>query len=302
MSMFSFMEKNYQAKGKPVYGILSDYVVLDTETTGVNAREGSIIEIGIVKVEKYQVTGSYSSFISPGEALTPFITELTGITDEMLEDAPVIAQVLPDILDFIGSEPVIAHNAGFDIGFMTATCQKVVSKPFLNDYLDTVHMSRKLFPELPRHRLVDLVNRFGVSTEVFHRALSDAADTQKCYAYMCDYMADSNIDPDFLNPGKPGTPKRRLKEPDKDSPAYDKNFVVSGKLSTIPVHAAVSLIKKLGGRMAEEEKADYIVMGNMEYEMMRSFGSGDGALRIAKDGPLILSETMFMEMTKKKRE
>jgi len=300
--MLSFMEKDYKAKGKPVYGILSDYVVLDTETTGLSAREGSIIEVGIVKVEKYQVTDTYSSFISPGEPITPFITELTGITNEMLEDAPVVAQALPDMLRFIGELPVIAHNAAFDIGFLTATCQKVLGEPFLNNYLDTVRMSRKLFPELPRHRLVDLVNRFGINTQVFHRALSDAADTQKCYAYMCDYMADSNIDPAFLYPDKLGTPKRRPKEPERDTPVYGKNFVVSGKLSIMPVHAAVSLIKKMGGRIAEEEKADYIVMGNVEYEMMRSFGSGNGALRIAKDGPVILSEMMFMEMTKKKQE
>lgn len=302
MSVFSFMEKDYKEKGKPVYGILSDYVVLDTETTGLNAREGSIIEIGIVKVEDYEVTDTYSSFINPGEPVTPFITELTGITDEMLAGAPTVRQVLPEVLAFIGTKPVIAHNAGFDIGFMTAACLKVLGGPFLNDYLDTVHMSRKLFPELPRHRLSDLVNRFGINTEVFHRALSDAADTQKCYVYMCDYMADSNIDPVFLNPRKPGTPKRRAQEPDRDTPVYGKNFVVSGKLSAMPVNAAVSLIRRMGGRCDEEEKADYIVMGNMEYEMMYSLGAQGGELRISKDGPLILSETMFMEMTKKKQE
>lgn len=302
MSNFSFMEKNNPPKGKPVYGILSDYVVLDTETTGLSAREGSIIEIGIVKVENYEETDTFSSFINPGEPITPFITNLTGITDEMLADAPGIREVLPEILRFIGDKPVIAHNAGFDIGFMTATCQKVLGEPFRNDYLDTVRMSRKLFPEMPRHRLVDLVNRFGINTEVFHRALSDAADTQKCYVYMCDYMANSNIDPAFLNPRRPDTPKRKPKEPDKDTPVYGRNFVLSGKLSTMPVHAAASLIKRMGGRLAEEEKADYIVMSNMEYEMMSSFGSADKELRIAKDGPLILSETMFLEMTKKKRE
>ena len=115
-------------------------------------------------------------------------------------------------------------------------------------------------------------------------------------------MANSNIDPDCINPRKPGTPKRKPKEPDRNTPVYGKSFVLSGKLSTMPVHAAAALIKRMGGRMAEEEKADYIVMGNMEYEMMSSFGSAGGELRIAKDGPLILSETMFLEMTKKKQE
>lgn len=155
MSVFSFEEQKLKKKGNEVFGVFADYVVLDTETTGLDAINGNIIEMGIVKVENFTVVERYQSFINPHLELSPFITSLTGITDDMLADAPNIQEVLPEILKFVGDNIVVAHNAGFDIGFLTSTCQKQLGEPFLNDYLDTLRMSRRLFPEMAHHKLGD---------------------------------------------------------------------------------------------------------------------------------------------------
>lgn len=163
------------------------YVVLDIETTGLSPTQNEIIEFAAVKVEYGYVTDSYSVLIKPGNRIPYFITELTGISNEDVKDAPPIEDVLPKIIEFIGDNVVVGHNVSFDIGFLKENYNRCLALPFLNERADTMYISRRLFPGVKHHRLCDLEKRFGLRNERAHRALSDVYLTLEAYEYMKKY-------------------------------------------------------------------------------------------------------------------
>jgi len=159
------------------------FVVLDLETSGASPKSGSAItEIGAVKVCGGQVLGTFKTFVNPGTPLSPFITELTGITDEMLVDAPRIESVLPTLLEFLGSERTtvfVAHNAPFDLSFLKASAA-------LHGYtwpnfrvIDTVKAARFVLTkdDVANYQLVTLAVYFRTEIAPNHRALDDALAT-----------------------------------------------------------------------------------------------------------------------------
>ena len=159
------------------------FVVLDLETSGASPQTGSAItEIGAVKVCGGQVLGTFKTFVNPGTALPPFITELTGITDEMLHDAPTIESVLPLLLELRGSEKstvFVAHNAPFDLSFLKASAA-------LHGYIwpnfrviDTVKAARFVLTkdDVANYQLGTLAAFFRTEIAPNHRALDDALAT-----------------------------------------------------------------------------------------------------------------------------
>jgi DNA polymerase-3 subunit epsilon len=121
---------------------------------------------------------------------------MTGITNDMVKDAPKIKEILPKLLKFIKTDLIVAHNANFDINFLYDACLELEPPiHFMNDFVDTLKISRKLFPEYRHNKLEDLVERFGIKKAVQHRASSDALQTQKCYEYMKNYtkIRNSNV-------------------------------------------------------------------------------------------------------------
>ncbi len=159
------------------------FVVLDLETSGASPQSGSAItEIGAVKVCGGQVLGTFKTFVNPGTPLPPFITELTGITDEMLQDAPQIQSVLPLLFEFLGSEKTtvfVAHNAPFDLSFLKASAA-------LHGYLwpnfrviDTVKAARFVLTkdDVANYQLGTLAAYFRTEISPNHRALDDALAT-----------------------------------------------------------------------------------------------------------------------------
>jgi DNA polymerase-3 subunit alpha (Gram-positive type) len=160
----------YNVKGQSLDG---DFVVFDIETTGLNAYTEKITEIGAVKIRNGKVIDEYSSFVNPGKPIPKKIVELTGITDEMVKDAPDIEKVLPEFLEFVKDSVVVAHNASFDLGFIRHNCRVLGYKPDFT-VIDTLELSRQMFSQLKRHRLNDVAKHLGVSLENHHRALDDA--------------------------------------------------------------------------------------------------------------------------------
>ena len=164
-----------------------DYVVLDLETTGVSWYRDTIIEFGAVKVVDRKPVDTYQQLVNPMRNLNPFITQLTGITPDMLEPAPTLATVLPDFLRWCGDDAMIGHNImQFDIKFIDLAAQRILHHAVPNRIIDTLQMSRSMYPQYNRHRLVDLIQRFDIADVEEHRALSDAEQTQMCFEYMRD--------------------------------------------------------------------------------------------------------------------
>ena len=157
--------------------IVKDYCVLDTETTGLSAYYDEIIEIGLIRVRDDVVVDSFSQLIQPKHEINEFITELTGITNEMLEGMPSIIDVREEVLSFIGNDILLGHNTSFDIRFLSEGFETKIS----NLYMDTMQFCRKVYPELKHHRLIDMTNYLGLTNNE-HRALADCISTKElCY-------------------------------------------------------------------------------------------------------------------------
>jgi len=144
-------------------------VALDIETTGLDPQRDAILEIGIVRFNGHRIEAEYSQLINPGRPIPPLITQLTGITNEMVRNAPPIKAVLQDVSDFVGSDPVLGHNVQFDLSFMRK--QNILK---LNQSVDTYELAAITLPSNSRYNLGTLGQTLGILIPNSHRALDDA--------------------------------------------------------------------------------------------------------------------------------
>ncbi len=156
------------------------YVVFDIETTGFSPEKNRIIEIGAVKVEDGRITDRFSTFVNPDVPIPFEIEKLTGINDSMVLDYPQIDVILPKFLEFCQDAVMVAHNAAFDIGFITHYA-KEQGLDFAPTVLDTVALARVLLPNLSRYKLDTVAKAVNVSLENHHRAVDDAQATAEIF-------------------------------------------------------------------------------------------------------------------------
>ncbi len=175
------------------------FAVLDLETSGGSPRLGAgITEIGVVKVKGGQVLGTFQSFVDPGHALPYFITELTGITDQMLVSAPFIDEILPTLFEFLGNPDetvVVAHNSPFDLSFLKAAA--LTHEIDWPEYLtvDTARLARAVLDrdEVTNCKLSTLAQFFGATTSPNHRALDDATATVDVLHGLIERLGGFNV-------------------------------------------------------------------------------------------------------------
>lgn len=165
------MSEIYQ--GEKDYPLDTEFTVFDLETTGLSSQTERITEIGAVKIKNGEVVERFSEFVNPGKLLSPEISNLTGITNEMLADKPDETDVVPRFMKFVGDSVMVAHNASFDMSFIFAACERL-GIPVNNSYLDTLDLARRLYPELKNHKLDTLAKETHVVLEGHHRAVNDA--------------------------------------------------------------------------------------------------------------------------------
>lgn len=168
------------------------YVVFDLETTGFSSIKDKIIEIGAVKVEGGKITDRFSTFVNPRVPIPFDITKLTGITDQMVMDAPGIEEVLGAFLEFVGDAVLVAHNAGFDVGFIEQNCRYQDIVPHFA-YVDTVAMAQILLPTLAKFKLNVVANALHISLENHHRAVDDAYATAEIFVRFIEMLKERNI-------------------------------------------------------------------------------------------------------------
>ncbi|MED4127040.1 ATP-dependent DNA helicase DinG [Shouchella miscanthi] len=161
------------------------YVVLDLETTGNAPEQGArIIQIGAVKVEGHKITDRFSTFVDPQCEIPPFITELTGITENDVSGAPLFEEVAEEVLTFLNGSHFVAHNVPFDKGFLKKQLA-LAGYQFPNCYtFDTVELSRGLLPTLDSYKLSDLTVYFDMDHSRPHQADSDAEMTAELFIYL----------------------------------------------------------------------------------------------------------------------
>ena len=176
-------------KGQDLEGT---YVVFDIETTGFSAVTDRIIEIGAVKVEDGKITDKFSTFVNPKRPIPFRITELTGITDEMVIDSPDIETILPQFIEFIGDAVLVAHNASFDVGFIEQNCKRQKIEADFT-YVDTVALARVLLPALNRFKLDTVAKALNISLENHHRAVDDAGCTAEIFVKFVQMLKEREL-------------------------------------------------------------------------------------------------------------
>ncbi len=170
-----------KGKSKNLMQFVDDYVLVDIETTGLSPVQDDIIEIGAIRVENNKMVETYNQLININRSLPPFITNLTGITDDMLKTGKMPAEVLQEFVDFVGENVIIGHNINFDLGFLCDKCRKYLNYNLNNDYVDTLYLARRLVPNSINYKLGTLANYFHISYEGAHRGLKDVEITYEVY-------------------------------------------------------------------------------------------------------------------------
>lgn len=163
----------------------ADYCVVDIETTGLSPNDSDIIEIGAVKYSGRKPAGQFQTLIQPprrnGAYVDGFITGLTGITNEMLSDAPKTHSAVKDFAEFLGDSVIVGYNVSFDINFLYDSFMKHLDRPLTNNFIDVLRITRRLCAELCMRDIDSVLHYFGLQAENRHRAMGDCTATQLIY-------------------------------------------------------------------------------------------------------------------------
>jgi len=321
MSGVNAMSENTKRthKGSSLIAFPDAYIVIDIETTGLSPEWDSIIEIAAIKYKDGIKVDQFASLVRPdyadpdGTYIDDFIEELTGITNEMLQDAPSADSILLQYKDFLGDSVLVGHNVNFDINFLYDAFNNYFHTPFSNDYIDTMRISRRLHPEESHHRLKDLVRRYSFGNKSAHRALGDSELAQSCYACLRREVLDRYGSFDaFIK--DINSPKQGLKASDITSgvgsydtthPLYQKVCVFTGALQGMIRKDAMQIVVDLGGLNGDivTRKTNYLILGNNDYCTTIKDGKSSKQkkaekLKLEGYDIEILSENVFLDLVR----
>lgn len=301
------------AKANSIIAFPDTYVVIDVETTGRSTTYDELIEVSALKISNNTITDTFSSLIRPLQEITAFITELTGITNEMVASAPPISAVIDKYIDFIGTHTLVGHNINYDINFINKYAELNGMTPISNNFVDTLRIFRKLYPNLKHHRLSDMATLYKIDCSNAHRALADCEITHKCF---CSLSTEVNMKyPDIsqfieLFKTKNGSKKLRasdisatVAEIDSESPLFEKTFVFTGTLDKMSRKEAMQIVVNHGGINGDNvtKKTNYLVLGNSDYCTAIKTGKSTKhkkaeSLLLSGQDIAIIPEDVFYEM------
>lgn len=311
-----------EGKGKSLISFPENFCVVDIETTGLDYL-CDIIEISALKIRDGQIVDSYSELVRPESCylddsgriyIDEFISELTGITNDMLDSADLIADVIPRFRDFIGSDVLIGHNiVSFDSNFLYDAFSKYLNTMFSNDLVDTMRLSRWIVPELDHHRLIDLAQLFSLETSGMHRGLKDCEITLQCFYCLKDIASNKFGDIDsFVQHVKNRQEKVSVRAKDIEAqtsdfdvsnPLYGSVCVFTGTLEKMSRREAMQIVKNLGGENGDNitKKTNYLILGNNDF--CKSIKDGKSSkqkkaekLKASGVDIEIISESVFYDM------
>lgn len=268
---------NKRDKGKSIIDFPENYVLLDIETTGLSPNYDCIIEIGAIKVSCDKIIDEFHSFVAYNDKLSEFIVELTGITNEMLADAPSANDVIKDFDNFVSDSIIVGYNVNFDIDFLYDYFENLLNKKFQNNFIDCMRMARKLYPNEKNHRLKDMVKIYGLSVEKVHRALDDCKTTKMVFDKLHDEVLEKYLTKElffeqfnskyYSNKLNANDIKTTNTEFDVTHPVYDRSFVFTGKLEKITRAEAMQIVVDLGGKIQNNvtSETNFLILGNNDY-------------------------------------
>lgn len=300
-------------KGKSIIDLPSQYVLIDIESTGLCAEWDEIIEIAAIRVVDNYITETFHSLVKPEDDVSDFIQSLTGITNEMLKDAPNITAVLPNFMDFINEDILVGYNVAFDINFLYDYSIKLFNQPITNNHIDLLRYARKCLPELKNHKLKTLCEHYQINNDNQHRAEQDCILTQNCFIKLQQTILEKygSVD-EFRNAFKRKTPKLNAKEItteetsfDESHPLFNKVCVFTGTLDKMQRADAMQIVVDLGGSCGNgiTKKTNYLIIGNTEYSSNIKNGKTNKMIKaeelLLKGQDIqIIPESVFYDMIK----
>lgn len=260
-------------KGRSLLFFPRRYVCADIETTGLNPRWDEIIEISALRFENGIETGKYSTMVKPDTPIPEFITRLTGISNDMVRNAPSVTEAVAGFRSFVMNDVIVGHNVVFDINFLYDNIAAAGLPALTNDYIDTIRIGRRLLPELDRYRLCDLADACRVTNDRAHRAESDCRCTVGVFEalrqlYERGVWADDPLKERrrarlYVRPGDITTDRTEF---NIDSPVYGRVFAFTGELYRFTRRDAMQAVVDRGGivKGSVTKNTNYLVQGGFE--------------------------------------
>lgn len=310
-------------KGQSLIDIPLDFTVIDIETTGYDPKYDEIIEIAALKVRNGIVEDTFNSLVKPrgyyyGEGfnnfkyIDEFTTELTGITNEMLDAAPEIKDVLPKFVDFIQDDVLFGHYVHFDINFLYDKLEEYLGCTLSNDCIDFLRLARKIYPHFENHKLDTIARNLNICNEDAHRSLADCRIVLECFDKLKAHINENNIDIKslFKKKSKYSQYQNLSKDIvptdynfDEDHMLFNKYCTFTGKLEKIERKDAAQIVVNIGGHCLNSvtKQTNFLILGNLEYSSNVKGGKSNKLKKAEKlilEGQdlQILSENVFYEL------
>lgn len=314
------------------------YVVLDTETTGLDPKYDAIIEVGLLKISNSKIVDTFSSLIRPSESMDylpledaknmsqeeieafyqthlipEFITDLTGITNEMLIGAPLFNSVSSQIYSFIENLPIVGHNVSFDYKFLDKALMDSINSHIDNDIICTMRISRKFLPSLKHHRLSDVCEALGIFPKNEHRAIDDAESAFRCFETIKKSLIAENRVEEFVSSFSKKKSMQytqyadglvpTVDEIDETNPLFGKVVVFTGALTSMTRKEAFQEVVNQGGIPSDSltKKTNFLVVGNKEFAKSVKDGKTSKmkkaeSYRLKGEDIAVISEGSFFDM------
>ena len=260
-------------KGKSLLELPKTYTIIDIETTGLDPKLDDILEVSAIKVINNKTIDSFTSFVSLPYSIPDFIKNLTGITNEMIENAPAIEKVLLNFYNFIGNDILVGHNINFDINFLYDNLEKYHNIYMKNNFIDTLRLSRKINSELKHHKLSSLIEFYNIETsKQQHRALNDCEYEFIIYnniknSILEKYNTVENFNKEYYNKTIAKEINDKTVVIDTDNYFYQKNVVFTGTLQKMTRKEAMTKIATMGGINSDSinKSTNILVIGEQDY-------------------------------------
>lgn len=235
-----------------------NFIFFDLETTGLSPYSDEIIQISAIKVSDLNVIGKFNQYVKPQQYISAKITQLTGISNATVENSPKIGSVLFDFYTFIENYTLVAHNAAnFDILFLDEAYDRVFGLPLPNSYIDTLQISRAIYPDLPNHKLKTLVKGLNLNAKNTHNAVDDANCVYELF--LAESQCVENIDKFIIKPSVSEMPKYQ-------SPDFNENgepLIHRSDITINPVNDRIPL-QEIHNNIGKgyDEGVDLFIEGN----------------------------------------
>ena len=286
--------------------VIKDYVCFDLETTGFG-RTAEIIEIGAIKVRDGATVDRFSELVKPTNRISGVVTALTGISQDDVENARNISEVLPDFLEFIGNDILLGHNiASFDIPIVRRNVAVVMRAMFEPNYIDTMYLA-KMVPGVPDRKLQTMLDYYGITNARAHRAFEDCEATSKLFnALVADGIAPEvrrSYSYTNIEAAQPVPVKEDISvtmETEELSSVTGLRIALTGNFECCSRTEAETALAQMGAKITNSisSKTNYLIVGGLGSDRWK-YSNGGGKIQQATQlGVKILPETAISGLLK----